>query len=337
MQAKIERNDGALPPKDGTQSESEQAEPKCPITLSIYRHPVKLIVKNNQDWRVGTATVEKEAWDTMLSLNPLAESKCPLTTLPVRGYIRNIDMENIVRRYLEIYPTKKEAQYHQYDGTLTNPSNILNINEALDVETGLNNVVPTIGENLDTPVSRLELAQAFILSCWTLEYCRTVDWCSIIGFSILIGGTLAALGALESSIGAAIVKCDIQSAVQASALGFPLIFGAYLAPKLSSDINCERKMYNALLRLPSCSSPREPFSWNITSVFGVITFLTCLGITASIIGQLILHGDSDDHISLPELAKASALGMTLFSTAIVTRDIYYYDPDHDNSNPTRGY
>lgn len=64
-------------------------------------------------------------------------------------------------------------------------------------------------------------------------------------------------------------------------------------------------------------------SWRLDRVKGQsanITLAIASCMAASVVGQIILHGGSNDNITLPQLAKSSALGMGLFSVAIAVRN-----------------
>lgn len=84
--------------------------PICPVTRQIYKKPVKLIPLSQKNRYVGTATIEEEAYK-LLRIDVDNNKICPITNLPIKGYVRNLEMEKIVADFLIQYPDDITEQY----------------------------------------------------------------------------------------------------------------------------------------------------------------------------------------------------------------------------------
>jgi hypothetical protein len=80
----------------------------CPITLAIFKQPVRLIPQQAQDYHLGTSVVEKEAYDDSVRHG---RRRDPLSQIAIRGYLRDREKEALVEAYLKLRPQDREEQY----------------------------------------------------------------------------------------------------------------------------------------------------------------------------------------------------------------------------------
>lgn len=290
----------------------------CPITGFIFKDPVQLIPDvTSRAWnnKIVTATIEQESYAEMIRST---NKRCPVTRVPITGVMRNLEIESLVAEYLNTHPQEKQRQY-QLKNTSTQ-ENQPTTTEQNDIETGASTIQTdgnfTVGERNHQNTNELQLAP--ITQDFPFRACLGKTIGAIAKF-ISINAFFTAL----SMLGALMLKSDVYEVGLAAAVGSATL-----------------TTIGALFHLwAHCAGSRlKKDETECLQLMGIVIASYGPVLISGIIGQLILHGESNPKLNVQLLASSFvgffiaglALNLSVYFAKILIKSCCN-PPSSDNS------